>query len=157
MTKTTHTDKQLWQRYRQLIEENSIQHPDANMLAGYLDKKLSKTEHIQLEQHLSQCPLCLTHITALHDVAPTPVPDRIIHRAKSLLPEDKNSGYIYKFWPWLNGLTWVGSFSIFVITAFIGFNMGTASFEQEAVMTQWQQAEVNFDLGESSELWDFDS
>jgi len=42
-------------------------HPDANKLAGYLDKTISRDERKKVETHLASCRECLNTVSAAHE------------------------------------------------------------------------------------------
>ncbi|MCX5697991.1 MAG: hypothetical protein NTU54_08535 [Candidatus Omnitrophica bacterium] len=79
--------------YRNWIErlfDSRAAHPDEEMLAGFLEKKLSAGEYEDTLAHLAGCKICLEKISTNIKSSLSPqmeVPPELIRRAKEILPQ----------------------------------------------------------------------
>ncbi len=87
--------KRIWQRCR-LPEGAKKACPDTDILAAYVDHRLSGRESELLERHLLECPSCFDAVVLIRDVMERPEKEALsneeMRRLFDLVPPGRNRG-----------------------------------------------------------------
>lgn len=145
---TDDDDRDLWRRLRPRPGPAGAACPDAGLLGGFLERRLTEGETALMEAHLATCPACLDALSdaraALAAPAEAPAP-WLLARLDSLGPRAAGTA-IHRRATWLGVAEGLAAAAVVVLAVLAGFAMGRRTFADRSRAADLVASELALDV-----------